>query len=152
MTTPVTYKLGELCAWSVTPKAKLCNTVAHRYVDVSYVKPDGSILDQILELPETEAVHLCASMATDNSLHALVQESANKWYKPGGHCALPGVVQLVSKAASTQTKWLGSIECKYINIRVDMRSGHFCITDSQGQEASSKVFDLLDWPNGHKPG
>lgn len=147
----VKYSLREVCAWSVTPAAQMRNTVEHRYVDVSYTKPDGSVQSQTLELPSTEAVHLCASMATDSTLSHLVTESHNKWWNPSAQCSLPGLIQLISAAASKHTKWLTHIECKYIGIRVDMRTGHFIITDSQGAEASSKVFDMLEWPNESKP-
>jgi hypothetical protein len=106
---------------------------------------------QTLELPATEAVHLCASMATDNTAAHLIQEAYNKWWKPAGRCSLPGLMQLISAAASEGTRWLQHIECKYIDVRIDMRSGHFILRNNQGVEASKEIFALLDWPNGHQP-
>lgn len=147
----VTYTLREVCSWSVVASARLRNVVEHRYVDISYEKADGSSQVQTIELPTTEAVHLCSSMATDVTLQAVIKESHNKWWSPAGECSLPGLMQLISAAASKGTKWLNRIDCKYIDIRIDMRSGHFIMRNNQGVEASKDIFSMLDWPQGVQP-
>lgn len=136
----VEYRLKETCAWS-----KGDDQIEHSYVDVVITLPDGKARIETLELPTTEAVHLCASMATDSTIEALLQEKTEHgWHFPSGGCALPGLMQRIAKTATNPTAWLGHYNLKYIEVRVDMRFGHFIIKDSFGKEASADVMDLLD--------
>jgi hypothetical protein len=139
-TPKVEYRMKEVCAWSVGD-----DQIEHHYVDVVITYPNGTTRTETLQLPSTEAVHLCASMATDKTIEHLLQEKTeNGWYFPSGGCALPGLMQRIAQVATNPIAWLKHMNLKYVEVRVDMRFGHFIVKDSFGKEAGAEVMDLLE--------
>lgn len=95
------YTMKEVCAWSVTEAAIAKGTVEHRYVEVScdaYPARDP----QVIELPTTEAIHLCASMASPATVQGLLAEVPLGQPIPSfGGLALPMVAQMLAKQSAT---------------------------------------------------
>lgn len=67
------YTLKEVCAWSVTEVARAKGIVEHRYVEI-HSGTDGSRAPQVIELPTTEAVHLCGSMGSPTFVREFLSE------------------------------------------------------------------------------
>ena len=138
-----TYRLGETCKWSMG------TDTVYRYVDVTVEgASEKGPRTQCLQLPEHDAFALCAAMGSrDHKLRVLEQaleqhslENGSSWYKAS---ALPAAASLLQECASLLTKWLGHIDMKYVNLRIDMRGGSFTITSSSGSESvANKVIEM----------
>lgn len=125
MTLPkIEYRLKEVVAWSVGSDCE------HRYVDVVTHLYDKQ-RTQTLELPSTEALHLCASMGNTSVLSALVEPTTTAVYHPAAGCALPGMVQLLAQAIAQNVL---DAESSPVQVLVDINPGTFSFTNAEGDD------------------
>jgi len=116
----VIYKLKETCAWSV---GSACE---YSYVEVTIVDDPAADCErkQVLELPTTEALHLCASMASPTVLDAILERNNFGTYAPFAGCAFPAMAQLIAKRVGHFP------QAERIDLVVNMRTGTFEVYDN----------------------
>ncbi len=95
------YTMKEVCAWSVTAAALEKGIVEHRYVEISCEDHPPSH-PQVIELPTSEAIHLCASMASPSAVQGFLSNVPVGGPIPSfGGLALPMIAQLLSQKNAT---------------------------------------------------
>lgn len=66
---------------------------------------------------------------------------SNGWYS---HKDFTTFAQSLKVAADKHTAWLGQIDLKYLEVRVDMRTGDFIVKNAQGHIVDNlKLHKLL---------
>jgi hypothetical protein len=63
----------------------------------------------------------------------MIQHPRNGWF---ANASLPKFIEAVLVACSEHTRWLKQPDCKYIELRIDMRSGDFIVKNAQGDVRS----------------
>jgi len=63
----------------------------------------------------------------------MIQHPRNGWF---ARASLPKFFEAVLVACSEHTRWLKQPDCKYIELRIDMRTGDFIVKNAQGHERS----------------
>jgi len=143
----VKYRLGEVAKWSIGHPAG-----EHRYVDVTSpcVNAEGSLpRSQTLELPTDDAIKLVASHGGLSSARFkafLEGKKTNGWMASDGGISLALLTSSLSRLAMTGTGYMangGSMELKYIEVRIDMRSGDWVAKNAFGQEATDVIVHML---------
>ena len=59
----------------------------------------------------------------------MLQHLRNGWFT---NSSLPRFLEAVRTAAAEHTRWLKQPDCKYIELRIDMRTGDFIVKNAQG--------------------
>lgn len=70
----------------------------------------------------------------------LVQHPRNGWFAASG---LPRLLEAVLTAASEHVRWLKAPDCKYLELRIDMRTGDFIVKNAQGHVCSLEQLQEL---------
>ena len=134
---------GEVSGETIVPADAM-------YVDVKTSWPNGRVNIDTLVLPRQSALDLAYSMSPppgrskqliQNVLaERLLHPSLSHWLKPK---AFLGLMRWLFILGQRQTAWLGHADCKYIDVRIDMRGGHFIVKDGSGNSAESALFGMI---------
>lgn len=72
----------------------------------------------------------------------MIQHRQNRWFHA---FQLPEAAIAVAEVArKAPTRWLGvGVHVKYVDIRVDMRTGDFCFIDNEGNRLDDETIEKL---------
>ena len=71
-----------------------------------------------------------------------MKRNSNAWYD---HTDFKTFAKAVKETADKHTAWLDQIDCKYLLIRVDMRTGSFHVSNAQGHTVDNlRLHKLLN--------
>ena len=153
-TSTTKYRLGEVAKWSYDSPQGL-----HRYVDISITTRDED--DKVFEraetitLPEDDAIALCLTMTAHPrqvlaGLEATVAgvSSDDKFSHWNAHETFMPVMRWFHTLSRRGTAWLGHNACKYMTVRIDMRTGHFVVCNGgvgvESKRAESTLILMIE--------
>lgn len=118
------------CWYSIGPAKK----------EKPYVPVPGD--DYYVETPEVQA-KIDSNSWDENfdEVVAFIKQAAKETedkYEPYGNTLKPGCIDW---------SWARNMDCKYVNIRIDMRDGGFVLVNQKGERIS---LDALKWQYRHK--
>lgn len=66
----------------------------------------------------------------------------NQWFHSSE--LLRAVTEIHRRATTEHTHWLGHVDCKYVSMRIDQRTGDFCIQDGSGNKLTpAQVYEVF---------